>query len=108
MDSKSTDAVTLLSSVHGRDRRSLRKIGKRDLQAAVKHGTKELQVCRRAGPHYLETRYKYTFADIVYITDETSTKEITSWVKPYELHPLVLTENDLKLHENVSAFLKVT
>jgi len=43
----------------------------------VKYGTKE-----RGFPHPRTgaIRWKYTFADVVYITDETSTQEITSWV----------------------------
>jgi hypothetical protein len=61
----STSAITLLSSVHGRDRRALRQIGVRDLQAAVKYGTKSYGYPdRQTG----EIRYKFTHANIVYIT----------------------------------------
>ena len=76
-DTESTSLMTLLSSAHGRQRRKERRISKRDLQAAVKHGTREAQVGPRG-----EMRYKYTYADIVYITDSTSRGEITSWVAP--------------------------
>jgi len=70
-----TSAVTVLSSTHGRLRREQRNISKRDLKAAILYGTKECAGLSHRG----EARWKYTFADIVYITDATSTKEITSW-----------------------------
>ena len=74
-----TSAVTVLSSPHGRLRRAQRAIEKRDLQAAVKHGKKERGFpCPRTG----EGRWRYTFADVVYVTDETSRLEITSWPAP--------------------------
>ncbi|KAJ3288812.1 hypothetical protein HDU79_004566 [Rhizoclosmatium sp. JEL0117] len=75
----------LLSSVHGRDRRKLRQIGKKDLLAAVKHGVKERAMpCRRTGAK----RWKFTFANIVYITDETCTQEITSYVQAIDIQPV--------------------
>ena len=40
-ESVTTSLVTVLSSAHGRQRRTERRIEKRDLQAAVKHGTRE-------------------------------------------------------------------
>ena len=94
-----TSAVTILSSVHGRLRRAQRSIEKIDLQAAVKNGKKERGLpCPRTG----EGRWKYTFADVVYITDESSRQEITSWPSPgagldFELYPI--TRNMKLLHE---------
>lgn len=76
-DIVNTSAATILSSDHGRMRRAQRMIDKRDLQAAVKYGVKE-----RSYNTYGVPRWKYTFADIVYITDDTSRREITSWAKP--------------------------
>ena len=74
-----TSAVTVLSTPHGRKRRAERNIAVRDLKAAVKYGKKEVaNPCPRTG----EMRWKYTFADIVYITDTTSHIEITSWPVP--------------------------
>ena len=70
-------SVTILSSVHGRQRRAERLIDKRDLKAAVKYGKKESSYNQRG-----ERKYKYTFADVVYITDLTSRKEITAWAVP--------------------------
>ena len=75
--SSGLSAVTVLSSAHGRQRRAERLINKRDLKAAVKYGKKELSYNQRG-----ELNYKYTFADVVYITDLTSRKEITAWAVP--------------------------
>ena len=93
-DGLATSCITVLSSLHGMDvcmcmcvcvcvcvcimmhvcectgrqRRKERNISKRDLQAAVKHGTKKLSFpCPKTG----ERRWLYTFADIVYVTDDT-------------------------------------
>ncbi|KAJ3228534.1 hypothetical protein HDU81_006133 [Chytriomyces hyalinus] len=85
----------LISCVHGRDRRHLRQIGKRDLVAAVRFGTKTPGMpCRRTGA----TRWKYTFANIVYITDATSTREITSYVLPLSIAPVPLSQSDTLNH----------
>jgi hypothetical protein len=65
----------LVSHTHGRERREERKIEKRELQAAVKHGKKEAANPGRDG----SKRFKYTHKGVVYITDETSKHEITSW-----------------------------
>ncbi|CAE8653365.1 unnamed protein product [Polarella glacialis] len=79
METNSTSLVTVLSSAHGRQRRLERNIGKRDLQAAIKYGTREPgHPCPRTG----ERRWRYTFADVVYVTDEEGRKEITSWPAP--------------------------
>lgn len=72
-----TSAVTVLSSDHGRMRRAQRLIDKRDLQAAVKYGTRVASYNQRG-----RLNWKYTFGDIVYITDETSRREVTSWAIP--------------------------
>ena len=70
-----TAEVPFTSSLHGRQRRSEREISVRDLQAAVKYGVKEKGFPNKKG----EPRWKYTFGDVTYITDVTSTLEITSW-----------------------------
>jgi uncharacterized protein YegL len=80
--------VTVLSSDHGRERRAERGIDKIDLQTAVKYGTKN--VSPNVDPVTGAMRWMYTFADVVYVTDETSKREITSWpvMKPGKLIPL--------------------
>lgn len=49
---------------------------------------------------------KYTYADIIYITDETSTKEITSWVAPIGIPLANLTLNQIWEHEAAKERLK--
>lgn len=73
----SPNSISILSSTHGRMRRAQRSIQKRDLQAALKYGRKEPSISDRG-----HLNYKFRFADIVYITDETCTREITSWAAP--------------------------
>ena len=70
-----TSCVDLISSVHGEQRRLERMIEKRELQAAVKYGSREEQTHFRTG----ERRWKFTYNGVVYITDSTATKEVTSW-----------------------------
>jgi len=69
-----TEDFTVLSSLHGRKRRKQRDISKRDLQVAVKYGTKT-----PASTINGKLRWKYTHNNISYITDETSRVEITAW-----------------------------
>jgi hypothetical protein len=66
-----TSCITVLESAHGHRRRVERSIGTHDLQRAVKYGQKEEQV--RNGV----VRWKFTYADVVYITDETTRHEVS-------------------------------
>ena len=88
--------VPFFSSLHGRERRALRGIDRLDLQAAVKFGRKE-----RGRPHPATgaVRWKYTHADIVYITDESSTREITSYGVPIDIPHPTLTRRHRRSHE---------
>ena len=73
-----TSDVTLISCDHGRQRRSERKIKRRELQEAVKYGKKERANPGRSG----ELRWRFTHRGVVHITDETCRQEITSWRIP--------------------------
>ncbi len=89
---RQTKNITLLSGVHGRERRAERQISKHDLQAAIKYGTKT-----PGKPSYQGFfTWKYTFANIVYITDETSRIEITSWILPTVIEPITLEPHCIK------------
>jgi hypothetical protein len=103
-----TSACTLLSTVHGRDRRALRQIGKRDLQAAVRHGKKEaiFYFSKHAGWTRQKNRWKYTFADVTYVTDSTSKVEITSWVVPLQIDKVPVSPGDEALHAKAAAALQ--
>jgi len=71
-----TDDLSIISTDHGRKRRSERNIDKNDLRAAVLHGVRTPALpCPRTGA----PRWMFTFADIVYITDETARVEVTSY-----------------------------
>ena len=71
----STEDVTLISHTHGRGRRAERNISRLELQAAIKHGRKEPAHPSAEG----RQRWRYTWQGVVYVTDESSRHEITSW-----------------------------
>jgi Alpha-kinase family len=83
-----TAEFTILSSVHGRARRQLREIARFDLQSAIKYGIKTPAMTDRATG---APRWKYTYGNLVYITDETSKKEITSYRQPIDIQKAPLT-----------------
>ena len=92
--------MTVLSSAHGRGRRLERNIAKRDLQAAIKYGIKEKSTL--AGT---TTRWMYTFAGIVYLTDKDSKREITSWPEKcfgMDLEKVNITSQMLKQHKKAA------
>ncbi|CAM9600243.1 unnamed protein product [Ectocarpus sp. 4 AP-2014] len=91
-----TCEVPFSSSLHGRERRALRGITRIDLQSAVKYGKKDT-----ASPNQATgaRRWKYTHANIVYITDETSTLEITCYVKPNYVPRANLTPDHVRDYE---------
>jgi hypothetical protein len=91
MSSLRTSCVDFISSVHGEQRRLERMIEKRDLQAAVKYGARE-----EAFPHPKtgERRLKFTYNGVVYITDLTATREVTSWaLADFPLHKFDIDED---------------
>jgi len=70
-----TDAVSLVSHAHGRERRAERGIARLELQGAVKHGRKERAHPGRDGAD----RWRFKHKGVIYITDESCRHEITSW-----------------------------
>ena len=68
-----TSDVVIESAAHGRQRRAERSIDRRDLQAAIRHGTKEPQL--RKG----QLRWKYSFANVV---------DAQSWTSDLRMEPL--------------------
>lgn len=89
-----TSEGTLLSSIHGRDRRHLRKICRKDLLAARKYGTKE-----RTYGYQRQPRWKFTYADIVYITENDEISEVTSYVLPVDIPLISLSASDYTAHD---------
>jgi hypothetical protein len=77
MASLQLSSVVALSSIHGRERRAERWIDKKDLQAARLYGTCEISPNARG-----HTNLKFRYKDIIYITDETGTRDnflCTAW-----------------------------
>ncbi|GKY93689.1 hypothetical protein MPSEU_000336100 [Mayamaea pseudoterrestris] len=73
------EEMTILSSKHGRARRTERNILKQDLHACVKYGIKILGY---PDEHTGEPRWVYYYNGIMYVTDWTSRREITSFRQP--------------------------
>lgn len=86
----SVSDVAIESSLHGRERRVQRDISKRDLQAAVKFGTRT----RGRPRHNGEKTWLYEFADITYVTDATSTKEITAWAREISIEKVFISDRE--------------
>lgn len=101
--SRLTEEMTVLSSLHGRARRHLRDIPKHDLQAAVKYGTvTPAHRCRRTN----EQRWKFVYGNVVYITDDTCKKEITSYKEPVRIQPAQITTKMEEQHWEVRRILR--
>eukprot|EP00752_Nemacystus_decipiens_P007214 g6457.t1 len=98
-----TSDIPFFSSLHGERRRDERGIDRRDLKAAIKHGKK--QPAKR-DPRTGAKRWRYSYADIIYITDETSTQEITSWVAPISIPLAKLTLKQIGEHQAAKERLK--
>ena len=72
MNDLRTSSIELICSLHSRQRKLEREIFKRDLQAAIKYGTKQIQ-----SNGYI----KHTYNGIVYITDVLCSREITCYAE---------------------------
>lgn len=75
-----TSLISIISSTHGRLRREQRDIRKRDLQAALKKGTKS---------RVWGGRWKCEHDGIIFITDQAMKSEVTSYPAP-----LIMAEID--------------
>ena len=96
-----TKELSILSTVHGRQRRELRDISKEDLQTVMKYGIKSKAHCVNN-----EQRWKFEFGNIVYITDNKCTKEITCYKKPIDIQPANITEEMWSNHQKAVQILK--
>lgn len=85
-----TSLITILSSEHGRLRREQRDIQKRDLQKALRHGKRE----KAWGD-----RWKVEYDGIVFITNKSLNREITSFPSPLSNAPV----DDDTYNEHVKA-----
>mmetsp|Transcript_24435 Transcript_24435/g.52819 ORF Transcript_24435/g.52819 Transcript_24435/m.52819 type:complete len:814 (-) Transcript_24435:132-2573(-) len=100
--SRATADFTVISSHHGRARRSLRRISKHDLRAAVKYGKKvSAHPNIRTGEH----RWKFVHNGLVYITDSTCTREITSYKEAITIDPYPMSIPMMEHHTELKRIL---
>jgi len=97
IQNKATKEFTIMSHEHGRDRRDGRHISKIDLQQAIKYGVKSRANTDEDG----NTRYKFIYEGICYITDRTCKQEITSYPIPRDL-----TAKEFREHNSNLAAIK--
>jgi len=90
-----TSAITFVESAHGRLRREQRGICKKDLQGAVKYGKRDSGRERKNG----ETTSIYTYKNIVYIKNDVSGEEVTSYALPIVLDKVNISQAIQKQHD---------
>lgn len=91
-----TSAITFVETVHGRLRREQRAIGRKDLQAAVKYGTRAAGRVRKNG----DKTSVYTHDNIVYIMNDATGEEVTSYALPIALDKVKITDAIQAQHDN--------
>lgn len=96
-----TAELTVLSTVHGRQRRELRDITKHDLRTVMKYGTKT-----KGNFVNGDQRWKFEFGNTVYITDNSMRKEITCYKKAIEIQPAQITPQMLNNHQKAVQILR--
>jgi hypothetical protein len=99
--SKRTADYTVLSSQHGRARRALRNISKRDLQAAMKYGVKTPTVGNRGQPCW-----KFTYNNVVYITDYSCRHEITSYTEALRIDRHPISNEMMTKHHEIKSLIE--
>ena len=72
MDDLRTSSIELISSLHCKQRKLEREILKKDLQAAIKYGAKQVQA---------NGNIKHTYNGIVYVTDKSCKREVTCYAE---------------------------
>jgi hypothetical protein len=92
-----TSAVPLLETEHDRLRQKQRGIDKNDLQSAIKHGEK---IAGKPRPRNGDPPMIYTYKEIVYIVNDVTGEEVTSYTVPleYEYESVSISAIMLRLH----------
>jgi hypothetical protein len=90
-----TSAITFVETEHGRLRRRQRGIDKKDLQAAKKYGARTDTHPRPNG----DPTSKYSYRDIVYIVNDATGEEVTSYAVPIELDLVPVSTQVVQDHE---------
>ena len=94
------DGASILESLHGRERRMLRGISMTEFENAVKYGERQPNDVdpRTGGQRWL---FCYERGGITVVTDESQTREVTSWVNPcwgINLEKVQITEEMERSH----------
>jgi len=96
-------AIPFYESQHGRLRREQRGIDKKDLVDAKQYGKrKSAHPDKRTG----NPRSKYMYNGIVYIVDDVTGQEITSWASPLTLQHQPLTKLDYERHNKANQYIQ--
>jgi hypothetical protein len=90
-----TSSVPFHQTEHGRMRREQRGIDKKDLQKAHKHGSRVAGYPRPDG----SPTGMYTYKHIVYIVNEVTDGEVTSYAVPLVLEPVPLAAQAKEAHK---------
>jgi hypothetical protein len=83
-----TSLITFVETEHGRLRRRQRGIDKKDLQSAIKYGTRSGNFPRPNG----DKTYKYSYKNIVYIVNDATGEEVTSYSVPVRLDEVPISQ----------------
>ncbi len=97
-----TSAITFVETDHGRLRRRQRGIHKKDLKSAKKYGTRSGSHPRPNGDPTAIYRWK----DIVYITNERTGEEVTSYAVPFKLDTVPISEQTVREHNEASKVIQ--
>ena len=100
--SQLTEEITVLSSEHGRARRELREVPKICLQSAVKHGIK---TSGHPDPRTGLPRWKYTFGNVIYVTDHTSGMEVTCYKESVSIMAAPISNEMIERHQYVKRII---
>lgn len=94
-----TSAITFVETTHGRLRREQRSIDKKDLQSAIKHGSRRSSYPRPNG----DPTAVYKYNDIVYVVNERTREEITCYARPLQLDCVPISQAMLLAHERAAS-----
>jgi len=97
-----TSTITFVETEHGRLRRRQRCISKKDLQTAKKYGTKRSTHSRPNG----DPAAIYEHKDIVYIVNERTGEEVTSYAVPLQLDPVPETPALRQHHQHAQTQIR--
>lgn len=93
---------SFVETKNGRLRREQRAIDKRDLQTAKKEGVKSYSIKRSNG----DPTAVYEYKDIVYVINDTTGEEITSYAFPILLEPVPISTEMKRNYEDAIHLIK--